>query len=609
MAKSFVMAWRNETEPVLSGVTTFFSYGGDVEDADDVLGRSIVGVACTLSELWIKVPTNSTTSDSTFTAQDSGVSTSLSVTITSGTTGEFEDTANSAALAATDGFNYKAVNGGGGTFNVQQYANVVEADTDTVTLLQSHSTLEFNHGANADNYLRIMGEFQDDATVARADYPILATGNTTWADLEIAATNNTSDVAHTVKSNIDGVDGNQSITIGAGAADGRYGDTSNSDTVSTGGDLAFHINSPAGTGVVRYSTNSSSLVSPDSESFFCAHGPNARIDFDETQHWALRGANSGVGGTEASADYPAPFAFTLKNLALHIAQENASQALDYRSRVNGANGNLLIQVANSIGEFTDEANSDAISIDDEVNYQLAGTAGNGSADILYLGAVGEIAAAGATQQAATIAATSALGARSTNIHFGRAGLNATASLGARSRAVRFSRAGIAAAATVTASGTASGQQTVQEAASINATAALGARATNVHFGRAAVKATTTLTAVGENIGQAKRQAATISATASLGARATNIHFGKTKIAPTAALGARATNIHFARSRIAATASLIASGSAPFTTVRGAATIAGTSTMIASLIRRDLSAPWRHGNRQEKGYHVGARRSF
>lgn len=350
-----------------------------------------LGVAGDMSDLWVKVTRNGTTAASTFTLRDDGVDTSLEVTIASGTTGEFEDTTNTASLVADDDFSFRMVNGGGGEIDLQQFAHLFDADTDTATIAGCNSQSVNTLGSTADTFFSVMG------ARAPSDFDTVAItfdAALTWAGLCANVANNSADGAHTVESHDDGVDGNQLVTITAGA-DGWYEDGLNTDTVSSGSELAYHVTGVGTTGTVGYEKIGSVLITTSDAFFNFFGGGNNSIQGPQTGlYWGITSGESGATGTETNADYPAPFAFTWSDFRVKSDRHSGGYTATWVTRVNGAPGNQLVVLSND-GETSDTTNTDSVSIDDELCYELSMT-GDGRQRQRHVGAVATHAAGGQT---------------------------------------------------------------------------------------------------------------------------------------------------------------------------------------------------------------------
>lgn len=103
---------------VTAGNTTYVNTSGRYfNNATEVNRQCPVDFNYTCSDLEINVSANATTSNSTFDLRVNGASSALTVTVTSGTTGFFQDVTHTVTGSNGDLINYRVVNGGGGTLS------------------------------------------------------------------------------------------------------------------------------------------------------------------------------------------------------------------------------------------------------------------------------------------------------------------------------------------------------------------------------------------------------------------------------------------------------------------------------------------------------------
>ncbi len=112
----------------------------------------------------------------------------------------------------------------------------------------------------------------------------------------------------------------------------------------------------------------------------------AYVNFGGAQprFYAVQGSNDAGGVVSHSAILESDQAFscnvpfTWKSIRLKIDVNNVTGSTSHTSRINGVDGNQVINVpTSSTGEFTDLTNTDAIIIGDEINMKYLTTSGAG----------------------------------------------------------------------------------------------------------------------------------------------------------------------------------------------------------------------------------------
>ena len=174
--------------------------------------------AGTLSNLWIVVVANSLAA-STLTSRINGANGNLSVSITATTTGTFEDTTNTDAIAAADLLNTQLVAGAGGGSLTYTIVGALFLPTTTGDTLTKHGEVfqEVRTGGALTRYYEIQGGGSNGGSATEADvkYRIRTAG--TWKNLNVKVTANTRAGATTYRSRVNTANGNQLISVAAAA--------------------------------------------------------------------------------------------------------------------------------------------------------------------------------------------------------------------------------------------------------------------------------------------------------------------------------------------------------------------------------------------------------
>lgn len=232
-------------------VTQFFSLGKNVANGDptEANAQSNIGTAGTLNNMFMLVSANGRTTTTTYGTRINGASGTLAISVGSGATGLFEDTTHSDSVAAGDlvGF-YFTTSTGGGTLTCQNLmVNLVTTNNKFVQAGVGNSSLAVTAGSTV--YTNFTGGNIASATETdyRADANIDCSVTNLWAYVSANATSSPS----TLRFRVDGGNGNEVVTIGAGAT-GEFEDTTNRDTLAPANELALQIvNGGGGTLTLR----------------------------------------------------------------------------------------------------------------------------------------------------------------------------------------------------------------------------------------------------------------------------------------------------------------------------------------------------------------------
>lgn len=186
-------------------------------------------VAGTLKNLGCQVNTNTwTTTNPTIIDRLNGAAGNLSVSVTVGTTGWFEDTTHSTTLAVGDLFNRAVVIGtGSGSFASQTYGDLETTNNTSQYLCGPNNTA---YSASATSYDPMQGQGANDATESNVQTKVGIAGVLDKYEVFVSANTIVGNGATTSRVNAGA--GTGSITI-TGLATGWFEDTTHSDTVVT----------------------------------------------------------------------------------------------------------------------------------------------------------------------------------------------------------------------------------------------------------------------------------------------------------------------------------------------------------------------------------------
>ena len=189
------------------------------------------------------------------------------------------------------------------------------------------------------------------------------------------------DGASTIRVRKNGANGNQVVSFAASTT-GTAEDTTNTDSVAAGDELNYSVVIGGTTGnFFPRLLNILFAASSDTVIRHTAMGINSLVVASTTVYIPLAGDSISTVG-EGLATFDVNSAGTLKNLFVYIYSNARTTTTTFRSRVNGANGNLAVSVGSTqTGIFEDTANSDTLAANDDVNYSV--TTGTGTEAIYW----------------------------------------------------------------------------------------------------------------------------------------------------------------------------------------------------------------------------------
>ena len=222
--------------------------------------------------------------------------------------------------------------------------------------------------ASLTRYTTPAGQIAFSAT--EADGQALSRDSYTWAKLYVRVIANSLTGATTLRSRVNGANGNQSVTIGAGTT-GTYTDDVNSDSLVSGGLFNFQVVTGTGTSIT-FTVIASTLTATSNVPilFTGAATPDDYFPFGSTNYVPIEGRN-GFHATESRSQYIFRVASTLSNLRVYVLSNSLAGASTIRTRRNTANGNQSVSIGAGVtGAFEDAVNTDAVAVGDMVNYQI-----------------------------------------------------------------------------------------------------------------------------------------------------------------------------------------------------------------------------------------------
>lgn len=231
-------------------------------------------------------------------------------------------------------------------------------------------------------YLGIASDTDD--TTAEAVVEIRAKGtNQVFSNLTLYSYFNTADAAIVFTFRKNGVDGNQTISVPAGTT-GYFQDAVNTDSVSTGDDLATEGDASAPTVNGMITSMIAYTVEDDSRAVTYL-SQQATIStgwglLDGVTRYAIAHGYFGAFTTSATGEYlKVKDAYLWDNLRIYIITNDNNDGQTFDSYINGAGGNQTISVlGGATGRFEDTVNSDQLASGDNICIRAVSNATGGS---------------------------------------------------------------------------------------------------------------------------------------------------------------------------------------------------------------------------------------
>jgi hypothetical protein len=342
--------------------------------------RVIVREAGTLSNLYVRVITNTCSGTTTYNMRDNAVTKTQTVSFTTGQTGEQEDISNSDATTAGHFYDVQIVPAGGSTgINTTTIMRLLYATTtNTATRLVSTNILGYA-GVSTTYYNPLGGISGAGSTsdIFKCRQRLVGT----FQSMFMNVFSNTRTTTTTVNGRLNG--SNATVMISATTTQTGYlEDVTHSDsvvvgddydiTIVTGSDSAHNI---AIDNMGISFVNTAGYMQLVASSSLSGATPNTTSQVYFPIGGYIGTGNVGVT-TEANEQMKAGSTSLFSQLTTVIST-NTGAVSTLRFRKNAGNGNQTVSVGSSAtGVFTDTVNKDGVVASDEINYAF--TAGSAS---------------------------------------------------------------------------------------------------------------------------------------------------------------------------------------------------------------------------------------
>lgn len=330
------------------------------------------------SNLYARVSSSTTVGTVTVRTRKNTANGNQSLSIGAGATGEFEDTTNTDSVSSGDLCDYSFVNSSTGNCFFGFVASLYETTNTTICVdyYAPRTNAMFVNAAQTK-----YGMFTAGNNSTKSNVDIEWSFSTVFERYGAYISSNTATTTTTMGMAINAGVGNLLISIPT-TSTGLFEDAANSDSISSGDDVAFYMS--RGAGGSGSSTSQTVYVASNTSSgkalFTWGVAAGSSSSVTTANYMALHGEFNGRLTTETSARMEVNVATTFSDLKIQVLSNSTTASSTLNFRINGANGNQSVSVsAGSTGIFTDAVNTDVVStVTNEVNYRFA----NGSAHAL-----------------------------------------------------------------------------------------------------------------------------------------------------------------------------------------------------------------------------------
>ncbi len=374
----------------LDDTVRYVPISGSVDlDNDELLAQCRIRDTYIWADLYVNVCENIATGASTIKSRVNGGDGNMVVSIPGLTTGVFQDAVNSDSLTSNDLVNWY--------YSLPDGSLLLIAHGSTLTgssgVYCTGAVWRISLLAGSTNYLPINGLQSSDGTEARAYYTFRH--STTLSDLRVNCNDNNATGASTVRTRVNGANGNQSVSIPAEAT-GVFEDAVNTDSISAGDEVNYQA--VVGAGGAMHLAQIQVKSATTTRSFVCGNlDDDASVGAGVTSYFPIEGdPQNTLRATETDVDIHVQADGTLSNLFVNTRSNSCNGATIVRTRVNGGNSSLSVSIPSATtGIFEDTSNTDTVVKTDHINYQIIG---GGQAGSIYIHMAGvqfrEVAAIG-----------------------------------------------------------------------------------------------------------------------------------------------------------------------------------------------------------------------
>lgn len=370
-----------------NNTNTFFNWPGSRSGTENQakIPRRIAG---TVSLLTCTIKSNSAGNTANYRTRVNNANGNCLVAVSVGSTGIFQDATNSDTLASGDTFdiNLNEAAAGGSTFStVTNVSYLFSASSDSAIKYINAGEGTISHNNNTTYWSITGGQNDSQAGTTESNAQTKMQTGGTLKNLYTYIPSNSRTVTDTIRTRINGANGNCSVSITSGAT-GAFEDTSNTDTVASGDTINYAYVWGANGNFTSVNFIACDFSTTDSSSMLISQFTGAlTVNANLTRYYGVMGDGGDSYSTESDVKTYALVASTLSKLAINVTANTVSATSTCRLRVNGANGNSAASItASTTGYYIDNSNSDTVAAGDSINYSVTTGATGTSMSFRYI---------------------------------------------------------------------------------------------------------------------------------------------------------------------------------------------------------------------------------
>lgn len=364
--------------------TTRFSINGMARDRIATTTEAFTAITCrapgVLNNLQALISANTlSTAGTTIKSRVNAADGAMSISIAAGVTGLVSDLSNSDTLADGDTYDIATVvaSGGTGTIVIRSKRTNFEATTDHAAVFASYIESAFD-SASSDIFASFAGSGGLTNPEANSKFQVDVAGTLSHIQTYVSA--NIRGTASTLRTRINGADGNQVVSIGASAT-GFFEDTSNSDSLTAGDDINPVFRT--GTGGGGTTTHMLSVLFVNTTNgknniYLGCDQPSRGASATPSFYFPFGYLPLADNTTESQLKMQHNFDVINSQMKVFIPTNTYTGNGTMTSRKNGAAGAQTISLtAAGTGLFEDVTNSDSLGPTDDFCYSIVdGTSGS-----------------------------------------------------------------------------------------------------------------------------------------------------------------------------------------------------------------------------------------
>jgi hypothetical protein len=372
LAKSLLIAEKLDGDATTAATIGYYKPTGylfsqSAEANNEILSRS----AGTLSGLYVRVIA-AATGNSVVRSRKNQANGNQTVTLTSLTTGVYEDTTNNDTIASGDSFSVQwDPTGSSGTATFTIISEIFDSTGDIVTFQVMGNSITSLSAASTTYFHTPQGRTQSTFTTeANTKYRVREAG--TYKNLAVFLSSNARTSNTVWRSRKNGANGNLTLTFGS-TVTGWLEDTTNVDTVAIGDDYNMSIANGTGITTYNYKVCKLEFTNTAGNCLILSSGALTAITDATTVNLQV-GGDVTTTTTENNSKTKMRYAPTASELIILVTANTINASSTLKSRKNGANGNLTVTITTTaIGLFNDTTNVDVLAATDEYNFQYIAT--------------------------------------------------------------------------------------------------------------------------------------------------------------------------------------------------------------------------------------------